>query len=156
IWRYLLSERTVLLGAALLLVASVAEPANWPYWRGPDGNGVSTDHNLPVTWSPTQNVVWKTPMPAWTGSTPIVWGDRVFLNTAETNDLFLWCLDRRSGAVLWKQLVGGGNTKMRKQNMSSPSPVTDGRNVWVLTGTGALKAFDFAGKELWARDIQKD
>ena len=58
--------------------------------------------------------------------------------------------------MLWKQLLGGGNTRMRKQNMSSPSPVTDGTHVWVMTGTGMLKAFDFAGKELWMRDIQKD
>ena len=58
--------------------------------------------------------------------------------------------------MLWKQTLGGGNVRMRKQNMSSPSPVTDGKNVWVMTGTGMLKAFDFAGKELWTRDIQKD
>ena len=58
--------------------------------------------------------------------------------------------------MLWKQPLGGGNHQERKQNMSSPSPVTDGTTVWVMTGTGILKAFDFSGKELWARDIQKD
>ena len=58
--------------------------------------------------------------------------------------------------MLWKRQLGGGNTRMQKQNMSSPSPVTDGQHVWVMTGTGVLKAFDFEGKELWARDIQKD
>ena len=57
---------------------------------------------------------------------------------------------------LWKAHLGTGNAKVRKQNMSSPSPVTDGTRVWVMTGTGVLKAFDFAGKEIWARDIQKD
>ena len=56
----------------------------------------------------------------------------------------------------WKQKLGGGDHDMRKQNMSSPSPVTDGTGVWVMTGTGVLKAFTFDGKELWARDIQKD
>jgi outer membrane protein assembly factor BamB len=57
---------------------------------------------------------------------------------------------------IWKKRLGGGNTKMRKQNMSSPSPVTDGKSVYVMTGTGVLKGFDFAGNEQWSRDIQKD
>ena len=70
--------------------------------------------------------------------------------------LHLWCVDRDSGRLLWQRPLGGGNRQERKQNMSSPSPVTDGKNVWVMTGTGVLKAFDFAGTELWARDIQKD
>ncbi len=56
----------------------------------------------------------------------------------------------------WKRPLGGGNNMQRKQNMSSPSPVTDGAGVWVMTGTGILKAFDFKGTELWVRDIQKD
>ena len=63
---------------------------------------------------------------------------------------------RRAASALWKQRLGGGDVRMMKQNMSSPSPVTDGQHVWVMTGTGILKAFDFAGKELWMRDIQKD
>jgi outer membrane protein assembly factor BamB len=57
---------------------------------------------------------------------------------------------------MWKTPLSGGNTMMRKQNMSSPSPVTDGTTVWVMTGTGILKAFDFKGAELWSREIQKD
>ncbi len=95
-------------------------------------------------------------MPAWSGSTPIVWGDRIFLNVADGNDLYLWCVDRTRGVALWKQHVGAGNVRMMKQNMSTPSPVTNGMNVWVMTGTGIVKAFDFTGKELWARDIQRD
>jgi outer membrane protein assembly factor BamB len=57
---------------------------------------------------------------------------------------------------LWKRPLGSGNVKLRKQNMSSPSPVTDGKSVYVMTGTGVLKGFDFSGKELWSRDVQKD
>jgi outer membrane protein assembly factor BamB len=85
-----------------------------------------------------------------------VWGERVFLNVAEGDDLSLWCVDRAKGAVLWKRKLGGGNMMMRKHNMASPSPVTDGKSVWVMTGTGVLKGFDFEGRELWTRDIQKD
>jgi outer membrane protein assembly factor BamB len=134
----------------------VVRAENWPQWRGPTLNGVSAETNLPVRWSPTENIAWKLALPAWSGSTPIVWGDRIFLNVAENGNLSLWCVDRVKGVALWKQHVSGGDHREMKQNMSSPSPVTDGSNVWVMTGTGILKGFDFAGKELWMRDIQKD
>ena len=132
---------------------------NWPQWRGPELNGVSRERGLPATWTQTTNVAWKLPMPARSGATPIVWNDAIFLNVAVHEDqggLELWSVDRGSGAVSWKRPIGGGNHMQRKQNMSSPSPVTDGTAVWVMTGTGILKAFDFKGTELWARDIQKD
>jgi len=144
------------------LAVAVVSAENWPQWRGPSLNGLSSDKNLPVRWSKTENVTWKLPLPAWSGSTPIIWGDRIFLSVAEDlrhregENLFLWSIDRAKGTVLWKRALGGGNHQERKQNMSSPSPVTDGKRVWVMTGTGILKAFDFDGKELWNRDIQKD
>src|SRR5947208_5197724 len=147
-----------------VLCATAAVPAaeNWPQWRGPSLNGVSGEKNLPLRWSATDNVTWKLRLPAWSGSTTAVWGDRIFLNIAEDlkirtgDNLHLWCVDRARGTVLWKRPLGGGNHQEMKQNMSSPSPVTDGAHVWAMTGTGILKAFDFDGKELWARDIQKD
>jgi outer membrane protein assembly factor BamB len=143
------------------LAVAVVSADNWPQWRGPKLNGTSPETSLPVKWSieTGENIAWKMPMLARSGATPIVWGDRIFLNSATalaSGDLELWCVDRNKGQLLWKAPVAGGNNQQRKQNMSSPSPVTDGTTVWVLTGTGALKAFDFAGKELWARDIQKD
>jgi len=156
----LLSERAAKFLIATAVVASatfgVVRAENWPQWRGPTLNGVSAETNLPVRWSPTENIAWKLALPAWSGSTPIVWSDRIFLNVAENGNLSLWCVDRVKGVALWKQHVSGGDHREMKQNMSSPSPVTDGSNVWVMTGTGILKAFDFTGKELWARDIQKD
>jgi outer membrane protein assembly factor BamB len=129
---------------------------NWPQWRGSELNGTSRERNLPVRWSATENAAWRLALPSWSGSTPIVWGERLFLHVADGDNLFLWCVERRQGKVLWKKLLGGGNVKMRKHNMSSPSPVTDGRSVYAMTGTGILKGFDFDGRELWARDIQKD
>jgi outer membrane protein assembly factor BamB len=135
---------------------SVATAENWPQWRGPQLNGISNEKNLPIRWSATENVTWKLAMPAFSGSTPIVWGDYLFLNVADGGDLYLWCVDRNRGLALWKQRLGGGNQRVMKQNMSSPSPVTDGRHVWVMTGTGILKAFDFTGRELWMRDIPRD
>jgi outer membrane protein assembly factor BamB len=148
-------------GTGLVAVATAAtlSAENWPQWRGPALNGVSTEKGLPIKWSPTENIAWKLAMPGRSGSTPIVWGDRIFLNvgTADgSGNLELWALDRSSGTTLWKGHIAGGNHREQKQNMSSPSPVTDGQTVWVMTGVGVLKAFDFKGKELWTRDIQKD
>src|SRR5262245_53575358 len=142
--------------AVVLLASAVVNAENWPQWRGPSLNGVSNEKNLPVKWTTEENIAWKLAMPEWSGSTPIIFGDRIFLNVAEGNDLYLWCVDRIKGTMLWKKMLGSGNVKMRKQNMSSPSPVTDGKNVYVMTGTGILKSFEFTGKEVWMRDIQKD
>lgn len=142
--------------AIMFLLPTVAAAENWPQWRGPSLNGVSSEKDLPLRWTTEENITWKLAMPAWSGSTPIIWNDRVFLSVADADDLYLWCVDRTKGELLWKKLLGSGNVKMRKQNMSSPSPVTDGKSVYVMTGTGILKGFDFNGKELWARDIPKD
>ena len=70
---------------------------NWPQWRGPSLNGISTEKNLPVQWTTTENIAWKLPMPELSGSTPIIWGDRIFLNVAEKGSLFLWAVDRTKG-----------------------------------------------------------
>ncbi len=140
----------------VLSALAVVRADNWPQWRGPSLNGISTETNLPVRWTTTENIAWKLAMPSLTGSTPIVWGDRIFLNVAENGSLFLWAVDRNKGEPIWKRHLSDGDNRQRKQNMSTPSPVTDGTNVWVMTGTGILKAFDFAGKELWMRDIQKE
>ncbi|HKY23008.1 MAG TPA: PQQ-binding-like beta-propeller repeat protein [Vicinamibacterales bacterium] len=149
--------RALVTAACIIGVASTEVRAeNWPQWRGPSANGISSETDLPVQWSATENIAWKVALPSWSGSTPIVWGDRIFLNVAENGSLFLWAVDRNKGVPLWKQHLGDGDHRQRKQNMSSPSPVTDGTNVWVMTGTGILKAFDFNGKEIWMRDIQKD
>jgi outer membrane protein assembly factor BamB len=140
----------------LVLAAAHGAAEQWPQWRGPALNGISGEKNLPTKWSTTENVTWKLKMPEWSGATPIVWGDHVFLNVGEGNELWLWDIDRTKGTLRWKRPLGIGNQRMMKQNMSSPSPVTDGSMVWVMTGTGVLKAFDFAGKELWMRSIQQD
>jgi outer membrane protein assembly factor BamB len=138
----------------LSAMRGAAEP--WPQWRGPSLNGISAEKNLPTKWSTTENVTWKLKTPEYSGSTPIVWGDHVFLNVGDGNELWFWNVDRTTGVVRWKRPLGIGNRRMMKQNMSSPSPVTDGTLVWVMTGTGILKAFDFSGKEIWMRSIQQE
>ena len=146
-----------ILAASLTSATLLAD--NWPQWRGPELNGVSRERGLATKWTSTENIAWRLPLPTRSGATPIIWNDTIFLNVAlepTAGELELWSVNRKSGAISWKRPLGGGNHMQRKQNMSSPSPVTDGTAVWAMTGTGILKAFDFAGKELWTRDIQKD
>jgi outer membrane protein assembly factor BamB len=129
---------------------------NWPNWRGPTRDGVSSETNLPVEWDSRKNIAWKLSMPGWSGSSPIVWENSIFLNVADGEKIELWCVNRNTGQPAWKRFLSDGNHRERKQNMSSPSPVTNGQHVWIMTGTGILKAFDFEGTELWMRDIQSD
>jgi outer membrane protein assembly factor BamB len=142
--------------AILLATPATGQGDDWPQWRGPALDGSSTETGLPVSWSPTENIAWKLELPAWSGSTPIIWGETVFLNVADGENIWLWAVGRQSGEVLWQRMLSDGDHKERKQNMSSPSPVTDGEHVWVMTGTGKLRAFDFEGQEVWGRDIQAD
>ncbi len=109
-----------------------------------------------MQWTTTENIAWKLPMPAWSGSTPIVWGDRIFLNVAENGSLFLWAVDRNKGEPIWKRHLSDGDNASASRTCRRRRPSPMARNVWVMTGTGILKAFDFGGKELWMRDIQKD
>lgn len=149
-------KRACLLLSMLMCTAAATGAENWPQWRGAQGNGISEETDLPIRWSKTENIAWKLPLPPRSGSTPVVWGSRIFLHLADGDDLFLWCVDRSTGLPLWKRRLSGGNEMARKENMSSPSPVTDGRHVWVLTGTGVLKAFDNDGNEQWTRNLPKD
>lgn len=158
-------RKTIVSLFTIVLACSVALHAeNWPHWRGPTRNGVSAEKNLPVKWSggaagtqeASENVAWKLALPGLSGATPVIWGDRIFVNVTDGDKIAFWCVEKKSGKVLWQRELGGGNVKMRKHNMSSPSPVTDGKNVFVMTGTGLLRSYDFNGKELWVREIQKD
>jgi outer membrane protein assembly factor BamB len=154
---------STLLGVAIVTaVATLSADSNWPQWRGPLATGAAVEAAaLPVKWTTAtgENIAWKLPMPSRSGATPIIWNDTIFLNVAsqpDSGDIELWSLNRKDGQIAWKRPIAAGNYKINKQNMSSPSPVTDGSTVWVMTGVGMLKAFDFGGKELWSRDIQKD
>jgi outer membrane protein assembly factor BamB len=143
--------------SVFLLAAPVA--ANWPQWRGPQLNGTSPEKNLPLRWGAGENVAWRLALPGLSASTPVVWGDRVFLNVPEGEEIYLWCVDKRRGALAWKRPLRGGAAALRthpKHNPSTPSPATDGKGVFVLTAYGSLRGFDFAGRELWVRDLERD
>ncbi len=158
---------------AIFLLVSIGLGAsdpnlNWPQWRGPHSNGTSTTaKDLPVTWSETENVAWRVKLPSWSAATPIIWEDVVLVTSAEEgfgepgsgpkDKLLLLAVNRKDGSVLWRKETGSGDhPNSRKQNMASPSPVTDGKHIWVMTGTGTLTCFDFKGNQLWRRNIQND
>jgi outer membrane protein assembly factor BamB len=199
---------TALVGLTILVCgparfANAAE--NWPQWRGPQGNGVSDATNPPTEWSLAKNIVWKAPLPSWSGGTPVIWGDRVFVTSPSKSEasksagqeppkqansqpggqprrpgfggrrpgfggfggygpardpggqmLLLICLSAKDGAELWRRELDEGNELHRKGNNSSPSPVTDGKHVWALTGTGQVAAFDRDGNPVWSHNLQKE
>jgi len=163
---------------ALLSVSAWA--IDWPQWRGPESTGIARASDLPVVFGDSSNVAWKTALPAWSGSTPIVVGDRIFVMSPseqapksevaeETpsgdrpqrrqrqmavdgpggNELLLICLSRKDGRELWRAQVDSGNELKRKQNNSSPSPVSDGKLVWATTGNGVVRAYTVDGEALW-------
>src|SRR5262245_19359406 len=88
-----------LCAAALLFGQHSLTAQHWPQWRGPSLNGVSSETGLPTRWSKTENIAWKLAMPAWSGSSPIIWGERIFLNVADGANLFLWSINKVNGEV---------------------------------------------------------
>lgn len=141
---------------ALLGLTLAVSAENWPQWRGPALNGTSPEKDLPSQITP-QNIKWKSELPGFSGATPAIWGDSIFLTSPDANkDLLLYCIDRKDGKVRWKKVVGTGDVTKGRGNMASPSPVTDGKTVYVLFGTGDIAAFDFEGKEVWKRNLGAD
>jgi outer membrane protein assembly factor BamB len=145
----------------LAFIFSLSIPAfvhadNWPSWRGPDGNGISKEAGLPTTWSQTKNLVWKLPLPGKGSSTPIIWGERIFLTAADGGDIVLMCIST-DGKVLWKHKLAVGNSKKknREGNEASSTPCTDGKHVFAYAGTGDFACFDFAGNEIWKFNAQE-
>jgi outer membrane protein assembly factor BamB len=168
-------RKIVWYGAAVLAAGTLG--ANWPQWRGPESNGTAPKaRDLPVTWSQTENVLWRTKLPSWSAATPIVWDDAIFVTSAEEgfvplrpvgqnrpgpegpgpDKIFLFAIQRQDGSVRWQRQIDSGNKIFNKQNSASPSAITDGRRVWIMTGNGKFACFTMDGKEVWKRDIQAD
>lgn len=142
---------------AFLAALSSAHAADWQQWRGPAFDGTSPETGLPAKWSTTEGVKWSLDLPGVSGATPIVSGALVFVMSPDADgNQWLIAVDRKTGKVAWKQNIAGGALSKGRGNSTSPSPVTDGRTVWALVGTGQLAAFDFTGKEVWRRDLAKD
>ncbi len=145
-----------------VLVLALPAPAdNWPRFRGPNGTGVSGDKNIPVEWSDSQGVLWKAALPGEGHSCPVVWGDRLFLQSAtpDATERLLQCLDVHTGKVLWSRSVPGGpadHIYRGKNTLASSTPATDGERVYVVIWDGrnvSLHAYDFQGKHLWQQPL---
>jgi outer membrane protein assembly factor BamB len=185
----MLRSQTILFcGACVLAGAAMAarpqqttERFNWPSFRGPFASGVADGQHPPTAWDPETglNVLWSTPIPGLGHSSPIVWGDRIFLTTAVSEDpdavfrygtdgrqdrrsdrarnaWFVYAIDRRSGDVAWAREVTSGNPKVQrhpKNSYASATPATDGTHVVVLVATGGLFCYDVDGALLWDRDL---
>jgi outer membrane protein assembly factor BamB len=143
----------------MLAAAAVAgaRAGNWPAWRGPEGRGIACETNLPLHWTTHQNVRWSAPLPAPGNSTPIVWGDKVFVTQGiETNHLRrLFCFSRANGDLLWQAGTVWTNKEMGldRNPPCSPSPVTDGERVIAWFGSAGVFCYDLEGHELWRRDL---
>src|SRR5205085_9682134 len=99
--------RTSFTALALTVLVGTAPAGDWPAWRGPHGDGTSDETGLPLRWNAAENVRWKTPIPGSGHSSPIVWGDRLFLTSCREaeKERVLLCLDLNDGRILWRRVV---------------------------------------------------
>ena len=168
------------LAACMLLAAAPSSAQNWPQFRGPRAAGVSDARPTATSWdfAAGTNVRWKTPIPGLSHASPVVWGDRVFVITAvseEPSPTFkptdrgiglarddfkhawkIYALDKSTGKILWERTAHEGVPRARrhiKATQANSTPVTDGRTVVALMGSEGLFAYDFAGKLLWKQDL---
>jgi outer membrane protein assembly factor BamB len=172
-------RRTVSITIALSLALTAALAAeNWPQWRGPHGQGISTEKALPSEWAPDKNVVWKTELPHGYSS-PIVWEDRIFLTSAiegesipgvvpesvrinqphpqstagdKKHTLKVLALETKTGKILWEQTAYEGpvfDARHQKSTFAGPTATTDGKMVYAYFGPEGLYAYDFDGKLIW-------
>ncbi len=141
---------------AVLALAGFAAAENWPQWRGPANDGISKETGIPTQWSTAKNLAWSLNLPGMGGSTPIVWGERIFLTSEDGKDLVLMCVGT-DGKERWKRKVGSATGKARSDegNGASATPSTDGKHVWAFVGSGELACFNFDGNEVWKFNTQE-
>jgi outer membrane protein assembly factor BamB len=143
--------------ACLTSCATLA--GNWPSWRGPNQNNISPETNFPTRWSRTENVKWRTELPEAGNSSPIVWGDTVFVTQAvdDGKRRTLMAFDRKTGKQRWQQGVAYDETDPRHKTNPhcSASPVTDGERVIASFASAGIVAYDFGGMPLWKADLGK-
>ncbi|MFQ5742730.1 MAG: PQQ-binding-like beta-propeller repeat protein [Acidobacteriota bacterium] len=144
------SGMAILLLLQLNTACATSEAADWSRFRGPNGSGVADAVGLPVEFGPEQNVIWKTALPPG-HSSPILSASRIFLTAFEGDRLLTICLDRDTGEILWqRQSPRSREEKLDPRNSpASPSPVTDGEDVYVFFADYGLISYDLDGNERW-------
>jgi outer membrane protein assembly factor BamB len=153
------------LALAMTQTDKLAPSDVWPQWRGPTADSIAPGTGLPLKWSKTENIAWKTPLPGWGTSTPAIWGDTTFVTTQDDDRLLLLNIDTNTGKIRWERVVGHGVPRRKEprgnlrfheeHNMASPSPTTDGKHVWAHFGNGDLACYSFAGDRIWDLNFPK-
>jgi outer membrane protein assembly factor BamB len=140
------------------VVPVLAADANWPQWRGPTGDGHSAEKGLPVRWD-AKSVVWKAPLKGRGQSSPVVWGERIFLTTAldDGKQRVVFCVGRADGKLVWEHVAWKGTPeKSHAMNgWATPTCATDGEYVVAFFGRGGLHGYRADGQPLWSRDLGK-
>lgn len=149
--------KSLLVVSLLFAIPCAAFAGDWPQFRGPAGNGVSEETNVPQVWGPDKNIRWKVPLPGPGDSSPIVSGKRVFITCATDRgkNRSLYCFDRDTGKELWVKTVefsGVEPTHPTNQYCGS-SPAADGQRVFVWHSSAGLHCYDYDGNLLWSRDL---
>ena len=135
------------------VTAFAQETEQWSGFHGPNGQGISKATGLPTQWSATENIAWKTPIPGEGWSSPVIWNDHIFLTSATDGGkvCHLIAVDRKSGKILWDKPVftQEPQNKHDRNSFATPTPVTDGKHVYALFGSGGFVAADFKGNIVW-------
>ncbi|MEK6237689.1 MAG: PQQ-like beta-propeller repeat protein [Planctomycetales bacterium] len=152
-------QRRIFLAIMLAFTSTLfATAGDWPAFRGPGGDGISSEKNVPVKWSSDQNIRWKAPLPRPGNGSPIVVGGKVFVvcaEDAEGRQRSLYCFDRSDGKQLWAQTVAYDQkaTTHKTNPYCGSTPVSDGQRVVAWHSSAGLVCYDLQGKELWKRDL---
>jgi outer membrane protein assembly factor BamB len=139
------------------LSATVMQAANWPSWRGPNQDNSTTESKFPLEWNATKNRKWRVALPEAGNSSPIVWGNRVFLTQAVNDGKHrsVMCFDRASGQILWQKGVDfeAQDPRHKTNPHCAATPVTDGERVVASFASAGIVSYDFQGRELWRTDL---
>jgi outer membrane protein assembly factor BamB len=151
-------ETLLLFLITMLLTAGLSPAGDWPHWRGPYLNGSSDEKNLPVRWSKTENIAWTASLPGHSSATPVIANGRIFVSSTakDSSDLLALCFDARTGKELWRKKLGTSSRKVPRNNPATPSPVSDGGNVYFMYGSGDLIGLDYEGNILWSRNLEDE
>ncbi|MCI0462078.1 MAG: PQQ-binding-like beta-propeller repeat protein [Gemmataceae bacterium] len=163
-----------LVAVSALVATGGSDTTDWPQFRGPHSDGLGEGKTLPDRWSTTENVVWKVEIPGWGWSSPVIWGDRIFLTSAvtdkplpkpvvggypggqirpdEVHRWMVYCLDRETGKLLWEREAHRGKPpqpRHPRNSYASETPIVDGQRVYAYFGNIGLYCYDLDGKKLW-------
>jgi outer membrane protein assembly factor BamB len=143
---------------ALCQQATAKSDSDWPQWRGPFFNGSTNEKNLPESFSRTEGIIWASPLPGPSGATPVICNSRVFVSSTVKGkpDFLALCFDAGNGKQLWKKNIDTETRRFPRNNVASPSPVTDGKHVFFLYASGDLVGLDYKGNKIWSRNIEEE